>query len=103
MPVIHIGLFKVRPDATQEALTAWLAIGQAMVGKVPGLVKIEANTPLSGTEARAQGYGLGAVVTLEKMEDLQVFATHPAHDELKLAGKDLFAGPPLIYEYEVPA
>ncbi|KAI1258858.1 hypothetical protein F5Y18DRAFT_412014 [Xylariaceae sp. FL1019] len=103
MPIIHIGLFKVRPDVTQEALTAWLAIGNAMAEKIPGLAKVEANTPLPGSESKAQGYNLGVVVTLETMKDLEVFATHPAHDELKLAGKELFAGPPLVYEFEVPA
>ncbi|TGJ81381.1 hypothetical protein E0Z10_g7385 [Xylaria hypoxylon] len=103
MPVNHVALFKLRPDVSQSALAQWTAIGHAMVGKIPGLIKIDTNTPLPGTEARAQGYGLGAVAVFEKPEDLQVFATHPAHMELLKAGKDICAAPPLVYEFESPA
>ena len=50
-----------------------------MVGKIPGLTKLEANTPLSSTAHRGQGYNMGLVAVLEKADDVKVYAEHPAH------------------------
>ncbi|KIW37909.1 uncharacterized protein PV06_09888 [Exophiala oligosperma] len=50
-----------------------------MVGKVPGLIKMESNTPHPSTAHRGQGFNMGLVATLEKADDIKVYADHPAH------------------------
>ena len=52
-----------------------------MVGQVPGLSKLEVNTPLASTASRGQGFNMGIVATLDKAETVKVYAEHPAHLE----------------------
>ena len=52
-----------------------------MVGKIPGLVKLEVNKPLPSTAHRGQGFDMGLVAVLEKADDVAVYAKHPAHLE----------------------
>ncbi len=52
-----------------------------MVCKVPGLMKLDANTPLASTASRGQGFNMGLVAVLEKADDVKVYAEHPAHLE----------------------
>lgn len=52
-----------------------------MVGQVPGLTKLEVNTPLASTAHRGQGFNMGLVAVLEKADDVKVYAEHPAHLE----------------------
>ncbi|KAI1264347.1 hypothetical protein F5Y18DRAFT_427969 [Xylariaceae sp. FL1019] len=82
MAVYHIVLFKLKPGVKQEQVDNWCAKGGEMVGQIPGLVKFSAGAPLPITAARAQGYDLGVTAILEKPDDIMVFATHPAHNEL---------------------
>lgn len=52
-----------------------------MVGKIPGLRKLDVNTPLPSTAARGQGFNMGLVAILDKADDVKVYAEHPAHLE----------------------
>ncbi|KAI2634814.1 hypothetical protein GGS26DRAFT_551406 [Hypomontagnella submonticulosa] len=79
MPVYHIVLFKTKSSAPQEVLDEFARRAKAMVTQVPGLLKVDVNSPLLATKHRAQGYDMGLVAILEKAEDLTVYATHPAH------------------------
>ncbi|CAK1361861.1 hypothetical protein CB0940_02811 [Cercospora beticola] len=79
MGVYHIVLFKLKPGVTQEQIAELEAAGRAMVGQVPGLVKFDFGPPLASTAHRALGYDLGLVSTLEKPEDVAIYAQHPAH------------------------
>ncbi|EXJ83060.1 hypothetical protein A1O1_06678 [Capronia coronata CBS 617.96] len=81
MPIYHIVLFKLKPGTTPEQLGEWETLARGMVGKIPGLVKYEANTPLPSTAHRSQGYNMGLIAILEKAGDVKVFAEHPAHLE----------------------
>ncbi|KAI0384444.1 hypothetical protein F5Y04DRAFT_277817 [Hypomontagnella monticulosa] len=79
MPLYHIVLIKLKPSVPQEILDEFSKRAKAMVTKVPGVLKVDVNGPLTATKHRAQGYGMGLVAVLEKPEDLTGYATHPAH------------------------
>ncbi|KIW37910.1 uncharacterized protein PV06_09889 [Exophiala oligosperma] len=40
---------------------------------------MESNTPHPSTAHRGQGFNMGLVATLEKADDIKVYADHPAH------------------------
>ena len=44
-----------------------------------GLLKFDFGPPLASTAHRALGYDLGLIATLEKPEDVAIYAKHPAH------------------------
>lgn len=46
-----------------------------------GLVSLEAGPPLPISVPRAKGFDMGLVAVLEKKEDVEVYAGHPAHLE----------------------
>ena len=50
-----------------------------MVGKIPGLERIDLNVPDPISAARAKGYNMGLVAILDKPETITVYAQHPAH------------------------
>ncbi|KAI0975089.1 hypothetical protein F4678DRAFT_457353 [Xylaria arbuscula] len=79
MTVYHIVLFKLKPAASPEKLAEWSALGAAMVGKIPGLIKWNTNRALPATAHRAQGFDMGLVAVLEKPDDVLTYADHPAH------------------------
>ncbi|KAK5679934.1 hypothetical protein LTS10_007882 [Elasticomyces elasticus] len=79
MPVYHIVLFKLKPQVTATQVSEWADMAKNMVGKIPGLIKLEANTPLPATASRGNGYNMALVATLERPEDVKVYAEHPEH------------------------
>jgi len=82
MPVYHVVLFRLKEGVTQEQLDTWAEVAKGMVGKIPGLISLEANKPLPISVPRAQGYNMGLVAVLEKKEDVATYAVHPAHLEV---------------------
>lgn len=66
---------------TPAQLAALTAAAKGMVGKVPGLRKLDAKEPLPSTAHRGQGFNMGLVAILEKASDVKVYAEHPAHLE----------------------
>lgn len=62
-------------------MTEWITLAKAMVGLIPGLLKLEANTPLAATAHRSQGYEVGLISVMEKQGDLKVYAEHPVHSK----------------------
>lgn len=79
MTVYHIVLLKLKPEVTKEQADEFVQLAKAMVGKVPGLIRLDGAPPLAITAHRSQGYGIGIVAVLEKPEDVPVYAGHSAH------------------------
>ena len=77
--VHHIVMWKFKPEIEEErkpelkkAMKENLA---GLVGKVPGLLTVEfVEEPLPSST-----HDVALVTTLEKAEDIAVYATHPAH------------------------
>jgi len=83
MAIYHIVLFKLKPGVSPGQVTELTRRAQAMVGKVPGLRRIDLNGPLASTAARGQGFNMGLVAILDKADDVKVYADHPAHQEVQ--------------------
>lgn len=100
MPIYHIGnllfpsqptppanhntnpvLFRLKQNVTSAQLTTWSQTAQNMVGQIPGLRSLKANTPLPICVPRAKGFNMGLVAVLEEAKDVEVYAAHPAHQE----------------------
>ncbi|KAL6237520.1 hypothetical protein BDW75DRAFT_238307 [Aspergillus navahoensis] len=81
MPVYHVALFKLKPDADPERISLWQKLAHAMVGKVPGLLELQAGPPLEFTARMAKGFDMGVVALVDYMESLATMFTHPSHDE----------------------
>ncbi len=77
--VYHIVMWKFRPEVADEekamrkqAMKENLA---SLVGKVPGLLSLEfVESPIPSST-----HDIALVSTLEKAEDIAVYAKHPAH------------------------
>ena len=72
-------LFKLKPGVSDEKLDELKSHAKAMVGKIPGLQRIDLNVPDPTSAARAKGYNMGLVAILDKPETITVYAQHPAH------------------------
>ncbi|KAL2824875.1 hypothetical protein BDW59DRAFT_146828 [Aspergillus cavernicola] len=89
MPVYHIVLFRLKPHVTPSQLQTWTSLAQNMVGKIPGLISLKANTPLPICVPRAKGFDMGLVAVLEKEGDLKGYAVHEAHLEVQKMREEL--------------
>lgn len=74
-------LFKLKPDADPAEVHHWQRLAHEMVGKVPGLMSLQAGPPIEFTAPMAKGFDMGVVVLVDYMESLATFFTHPSHDE----------------------
>lgn len=77
--VNHIVMWKFKPEIKEEEKPAIKkAMSEnlcALVGKVPGLLTLEfVDSPISSST-----HDIALVSTLEKAEDIAVYATHPDH------------------------
>lgn len=77
--VHHIVMWKFRPEIEEakkpELKAAMKENLSGLVGKVPGLLTMEfVDAPLSSST-----HDIALVSTLEKAEDIAVYAHHPAH------------------------
>ena len=50
-----------------------------LVGKIPGLQRLDVGSPHVSTAHRSQGYNMGLVAILDKPETIKVYAEHPEH------------------------
>ncbi|PLB35691.1 Dabb family protein [Aspergillus candidus] len=89
MPIYHIVLFRLKPNVTPTQLTTWSQTAQNMVGQIPGLRSLKANTPLPICVPRAKGFNMGLVAVLEEAKDVEVYAGHPAHQEVQRMREEL--------------
>ena len=77
--IYHIVMWNFKPEVEEEkkaAIKADMAVNlKGLVGQVPGLLTVEfvENTIPSST------HEIALITTLEKAEDISVYATHPAH------------------------
>lgn len=77
--VHHTVMWKFKPEIEEERKPelkkAMKENLEGLVGKVPGLLTVEfVEEPLSSST-----HDVALVTTLEKAEDISVYATHPAH------------------------
>ncbi|KAI1342534.1 hypothetical protein F5Y15DRAFT_413041 [Xylariaceae sp. FL0016] len=81
MAILHIVLFKLKPNISQAQIAKMKTTGQAMVGVIPGLRSFEMGPPLASTAHRAKGFDLGIMTVMETEQDVLAYADHPAHQK----------------------
>ncbi|CAG8490984.1 5113_t:CDS:2 [Ambispora leptoticha] len=80
MGVIHIVLFKVNADTSEEAINKALSEVILLKEKIPEIVKASAGKNFTD---RAKGYEYALVIELSSKEDLQTYLNHEDHVEFK--------------------
>ena len=75
--VTHIVCHKYTDREEADKIAPML---KALVGKVPGLISMEAGADFIGS---ARSYDLALVAKFETREDLAVYADHPEHVKVK--------------------
>lgn len=77
--VHHIVMWNFKPEISEsekETIKKEMEVNlQGLVGKVPGLLSVEfVDSPISSST-----HDIALVTTLEKAEDIAIYAKHPAH------------------------
>ena len=77
--ICHIVMWNFKPEVEESkkaAIKADMAKNlKGLVGQVPGLLTVEfVENPITSST-----HDIALVTTLEKAEDIKVYATHPAH------------------------
>lgn len=72
----HVVLFKVKREASPEAIEAMLTELSGLKDQVPGIVDLTRGTNFSD---RSQGYTHGLVVRFQDRRALESYLPHPAH------------------------
>ncbi|KAF9871880.1 hypothetical protein CkaCkLH20_10512 [Colletotrichum karsti] len=72
-------LFKLKPDVPSSKIDEMRAVGEAMVGVIPGLRSFTLGPPLASTAHRAQGFDMALMTVLDTEEQVLSYAGHPAH------------------------
>jgi len=101
MAVYHIVLFKLKPNISPSIISEFKATASSMVGKIPGLQRIDIGPPHSSTAHRTLGYDMGLVAVLDKPETIKVYAEHPEHLKVHKLRGDLCTET-LAYDLEFP-
>ena len=78
-PIVHVVLFKWKPDATPEQIERVMQGLSALKSRVPGIVDLVCGTNFCD---RAQGYTHGLVVRFTDRAALDAYGPHPAHQEV---------------------
>ncbi|GAA5901647.1 Dabb family protein [Sporobolomyces salmoneus] len=83
MTIIHVVLTKLNGQQPANWKEDISSTGQAMVGKIPGLLRCEVGPLLESTKWRAQGWDQMLFAELESEEALKLYADHEVHVEYK--------------------
>ena len=57
-------------------------MSRAMASRIPGVLSVDVNPPLTKTHPAGKGFDLGTIVTLETSDDLARFEQHEDHQAL---------------------
>ena len=72
-------LFKTKEGATQADVDRFLTAAKGMLDQIPCLLSIETGKATGLAAKFGQGFEWGVVATLDKLESLPVYESHPAH------------------------
>ncbi|KAK9900356.1 hypothetical protein P389DRAFT_165588 [Cystobasidium minutum MCA 4210] len=87
--ILHIVLCKANPEAG-DFTKEWIQKGEAMLGKIPGLLEIRLGDCIEGTKHRTAGYTHLLYSVFDSEDSVRKYATHPVHVDLLDYTKDKF-------------
>ncbi|KAI8873908.1 hypothetical protein GQ42DRAFT_160170, partial [Ramicandelaber brevisporus] len=76
MPVIHIALFKFKPEASAAQIDSLIAELSKLASSVPDVISLRTGADFSH---KSQGFTHGIVSEHATREDLQKYYDHPNH------------------------
>lgn len=77
----HVVMFRWKPTFTDEIRAQWVEGLEGMVGQIPGLIRLAHGPDLLHTE---KSWDHVIVADFERVEDIEVYNTHPAHEAIKI-------------------
>lgn len=80
----HFGMFQFKDDTSEQQITDSFNTMMTMVGKIPGLLKME-HGPYDSSEGVNDGYTHGFIMTFDSPESREAYLPHPIHEEVKEA------------------
>jgi hypothetical protein len=96
--VIHVVLVQWRDDVPSEARERARAAAHDMVGRVPGIVRLDEGPSVS-PEGLEQGFDWGFVVTFEDAEARDGYLPHPVH---RVLADHIGAGAERVVVFDIP-
>lgn len=78
----HFGMFQFKEGVNTTDIEKCFAAMQAMVGKIPGLLKMEYG-PYDSSEGFNDGYTHGFIITFDSPESREAYLPHPIHETVK--------------------
>jgi hypothetical protein len=94
--ITHIVLFKLK-DRSPDAIEATKQVLTNMEGKIPVLQQIEVGVDILHLE---RSYDIALTTKFKSLEDLNVYDTHPVHEEVKAYMKIVLDGPSVCVDFE---
>lgn len=78
----HFGMFQFKEGVGVKEIENCFAAMQAMVGEIPGLLKME-HGPYDSSEGFNDGYTHGFIMTFDSPESRESYLPHPIHEKVK--------------------
>jgi hypothetical protein len=78
----HFGMFQFKDEINEEQIKDCFEALMSMVGKIPGLLKIE-HGPYDSSEGLNDGYTHGFIMTFDSPESRELYLPHPIHEAVK--------------------
>ncbi|KAI8866304.1 dabb-domain-containing protein [Ramicandelaber brevisporus] len=97
MPVVHIALFKFKPEASAARIDSLIAELNKLASSVPGVISLRAGANFSH---KSQGFTHGLVSEHATREDLQKYYDHPNHLAVVHQAADIREDI-LLFDYDV--
>lgn len=88
MTLVHIAIFKWKPEVTPERVTAVLEKVRALQPRIPGLRAIYCG---ANETHRAPGFTHAIVALFESQAAMDAYDAHPAHREVATEIDDIMA------------
>ncbi len=78
----HYGMFQFKKGVSNPEIDECFLTMQKMVGKIPGLLKME-HGPYESSEGLNDGYTHGFIMTFDSPESRETYLPHPIHEKVK--------------------
>lgn len=98
MGIVHIVLFKWKPETTPQQITAAMEGLRALDGRIPGVLELTCGENFTD---RGQGFTHGLLVRLTDREALDTYQTHPEHQAVVQEAIRPFLADIIALDYEI--
>ncbi|MCG8321904.1 MAG: Dabb family protein [Cytophagales bacterium] len=78
----HFGMLQFRQDVSQSEIDECFTALRSMLGKIPGLLKIE-HGPYDSSEGLNDGFTHGFIMTFDSPQSREAYLPHPVHEKVK--------------------